>query len=89
MLTPLSHLQRAGEEGVQTYPPFMNPCIEWPKGVEFGQALRQAHDIKLLTAWCEESLLPSAEAARKRQRGAVADPHAAQPSASGTPPGGP
>jgi hypothetical protein len=38
----------AGVEGVRTYPPFMNPSVEWPAGAVAGEPLRQEHDTALL-----------------------------------------
>ncbi|OWY98679.1 Crinkler (CRN), partial [Phytophthora megakarya] len=32
----------AGKDGVDTYPPFMNDEIAWPKGAEYGKPLRVA-----------------------------------------------
>ncbi|KAG1708020.1 hypothetical protein DVH05_024705 [Phytophthora capsici] len=34
----------SGQDGVATYPPFMNTEIAWPSGAECGKPLRVAHD---------------------------------------------
>lgn len=34
----------AGIDGIDVYPPFMNPEINWPEGAFTGQPLRHAHD---------------------------------------------
>jgi hypothetical protein len=34
----------AGIDGINVYPPFMNPEINWPEGAFPGQPLRHAHD---------------------------------------------
>ena len=35
----------AGREGIDVYPPFMNPEIKWPEGASAGQPLRHEHDL--------------------------------------------
>jgi hypothetical protein len=46
----------AGVDGLRTYPPFMNPSVEWPFGAVAGEALRQEHDVALLAAGGGRSL---------------------------------
>jgi len=45
----------AGVEDKRTYPPFMNPSIEWPAGAVPGEPLRQEHDTALLASGKERS----------------------------------
>ena len=35
----------AGLDGVDVYPPFMNPDIKWPEGASTGKPLRHEHDL--------------------------------------------
>lgn len=44
----------AGEPGKALYPAFINPGVNWPAGVEFGQPLQQEHDTALFAFNCED-----------------------------------
>ena len=46
----------AGAEGLRTYPPLMNPSVEWPAGAVAGEPLQQKHDVALLAAGGGRSL---------------------------------
>jgi hypothetical protein len=35
----------AGVDGIDVYPPFMNPALNWPEGATTGQPLRHEHDL--------------------------------------------
>ncbi len=35
----------AGIDGIDVYPPFMNPDINWPEGASTGKPLHHEHDL--------------------------------------------
>eukprot|EP00475_Leptophrys_vorax_P035082 TRINITY_DN5741_c0_g1_i5.p1 TRINITY_DN5741_c0_g1~~TRINITY_DN5741_c0_g1_i5.p1 ORF type:complete len:528 (+),score=101.91 TRINITY_DN5741_c0_g1_i5:24-1607(+) len=42
----------AGIDGIDVYPPFMNPDINWPEGASTGKPLRHEHDLYWLNDLC-------------------------------------